>query len=265
MFVTVINDCHDANAVSRQFTRLAHFFKAPTTIVGVDSYSELEAAQDLIDVLDASEGDQGVILVNVAPRHGQGKKWPNGTPFAYFYYRQTLVVCTIQGYTLSLVKKLGLVSHVNLLDVPQVITEMVNEGHLKPKLKDHIIKTQFRSYEFSPRVARWITQGIPVPFEQYSLENIDDVPALISFIDNFGNCVTTLLPEDIDFTPGKPVMTRVGELTCYERLKDVPNDESGLIIGSWGIEDKRFLAIVVQGKSAKNHFNLEVGQELFNS
>jgi len=262
MFITVINDCHDANAMARQSTRLAALFNSPVTTVGIKSYNELEAATHLIDVLDAGMGSDGVVLVNVAPRHGKGKKWPNGTPFAYFWYRRTLVISSVDGLTLSLVKKLNLTQNLALLDLPEVIAAMIAAGRFNPQLKDHLINTQFRSFEFTPRVARWLMDGITLPQSPYPITQIETVTPQITFIDNFGNCPTSILPEDIAFEPGKTITTKVGDLTCYFRLKDVPDGQPGLIIGSWGIETKRFIALVVQGKSAAETFQLQIGSAL---
>lgn len=262
MFATIINDCHDENAMARQSTRLASFLNAPVTTVGVKSYNELEAATHLVDVLDAGLGRTGLVTVNVAPRHGKGKKWPNGTPFGFFAYKDTLVISTIDGYCLSLAKKLKVSEDIKLLDLPTVIDHAVDQGWLKPELRDHIVNTQFRSYEFVPRVAKWIYAGHELPFERYSFEQIDDAPKAVSFVDNFGNCPTTMLPEEIGFEPGKVIKTKLGDLTCYSRLKDVPNDQPGLIVGSWGLAEKRFVAVVVQGKSAAKHFNIKTGSEI---
>lgn len=263
MFVTIINDCRDQNAMARQATRMGAYVNAPVSTVGVSSFDELEAAGDLIDMLDAGEGGEGIILVNVAPRHGKGKKWPNGTPFGYFYYKKTLVVSTIDGLSLSLVKKLQLTDTIKLLDLPTVIDAMIDLGQIDPNQREHLVKTQFRSYEFSPRVAKWLHEGIVLPEEDYPIENIQDAPPAVSVVDNFGNCATTMLPSDIDFEPGKVVSTKIGDFHCYERLKDVPDGEAAFIIGSWGLEDKRFVALVIQGGSAADRFDLRPGFELF--
>src|SRR6185312_15206020 len=102
MFVTIINDCTDGNTRGRQETRVMRLLNVPVSYVEIGNYSELEAAGNLIDILDATDGDKGVVLVNSAPRHGRGKKWPNGTPFGYFYYKNTLVITTVAEQTLSL-------------------------------------------------------------------------------------------------------------------------------------------------------------------
>ena len=261
-FITVITDCYDSNTVARQETRWSGFLDTSATVVGVDNFNEYEAGAHLIDVLDASEGERGIVFVNVAPRHGKGKKWPNGTPFGYFYYQETLVISSIDGFSLSLVKKLGLTDSIKLWDIPTVVDDLIENKHLKPRLRDHIVKSQFRSYEFVPRAARFLWEGIDMPTTDYSLDQVEDIPAVVTFCDNFGNCPTSILPEEINFQPGKEIETKLGKLTCYDRLKDVPGGEKALIIGSWGIEGKRFVAVVYQGKSAQKLLNLECGTQV---
>ena len=73
MFVTIINDCKDSNTFGRQETRASLLFNTHIATVGVEYGVTLEAAGNLIDILDASEGAKGVILVNIAPRHPAAK------------------------------------------------------------------------------------------------------------------------------------------------------------------------------------------------
>lgn len=260
MFVTIINDCHDGNTMGRQATRISTLFGLNPSLVAINNYSELEAAGNIIDVLDASDGNNGVLLVNSAPRHK--KKWPNGTPFGYFYFKKTLVVVTIDGLCLSLVKKFGLTSEICLTDVPTVVDFMIKEGHLDPHLRDTIAKSQFRSYDYMPRLAKWIEDGLDVPHEKYSIDEVEDAPKAVWWVDNFGNCKTTLLPEDVGFEPGKIIKAKFGDIKCFTQLRDVPVGEAALTTGSSGLGNKRFLEVVVQGKSAAEHFNLTVGSEI---
>lgn len=239
------------------------FFDTHVTTLGVD-WSDLEASGNLIDILDASYGRQGVIMVNVAPRHGIGKKWPNGTPFGYFRYRNTVIVSTVDGSTLSLVKKFGLTKIIRLTDVPTVVNKMAEEGYLAAKLVDPIIRTQFRSFDYMPRLAKWIIEGIEVPYEEYEIEKVVNIDHVVWWVDNFGNCKTTILPEEIDFKHGNKINTLIGEISCFNRLKDVPeNGKPALIIGSSGFEEKRFLEIVIQGKSASQVYGLKTGSKIF--
>ncbi len=273
MFVTVITDCFDANASARQITRYQSYLGLPTYLVGVNmpttdidvspKHGELEAAIQIIDTLDAAEGSKGVVVANVAPRQGQGKKWPNGTPFGYFHYKNTLILSTIDGITLSLVKKLGLVENIKMFDIPTVVRQMIDLGYLEEWHFKHITKSQFRSFEFLPRAAKWLAQGLDLPYELYPISEVEDAPHAIGYIDNFGNTVTTMLPEDINFEVGKKIKTKFGEFTCYERLKDIPNGETAFIIGSWGLEQRRWISFISQGQSTAKKFGVKVGDTLF--
>jgi hypothetical protein len=75
-------------------------------------------------------------------------------------------------------------------------------------------------------------------------------------VDCFGNCKTTLLSVDDHLN------TRLAELPRYAYLKDVPDGESGVIVGSSGHGQNRFLEIVTQGGDASKSLNLEVGSLL---
>jgi S-adenosylmethionine hydrolase len=124
------------------------------------------------------------------------------------------------------------------------------------------VNSQFRSFDYMPRLAKWLHDGIEVPHEELPLDQIADIPHAVWWVDNFGNCKTTILPEEIGFEPGKVIKSEIGDLTCYFRLKDVPNDEPGLIIGSSGYGSQRFLEVVVQGKSAAERFGIKTGMNL---
>jgi hypothetical protein len=244
------------------------YLGAPISKINLTFFSskgngELEGAGNLIDTLDASEGKKGLIVVNTAHRDGKGKKWPNGTPFGYFHYKETLVISTVDGYCLSLIKKLNLTKKINLLDVPTVIDTMIEQGNHTKEFRKLVVDSQFRSYEFVPRVAKWLLNGIDLPHEKYPISKIKDAPQAVWWVDNFGNAVTTVMPEDITFKPGKKIQTKYGAMKCYDRLKDVPNNEPALTIGSWGIDNRRWVSLVIQGKSAAQEFGIQSGSLLF--
>ena len=267
MFVSIITDCSDSNALGRKMTRTASLFGFPPIPIPIendfDSMSDLEASGHLIDTLDAGLGNAGAVLVNKAPRSGKAKKWENGTPFGYFWYKKTLVVSSVDGFALSFVKKLGLTDSIRVFDIPTVMNYAVANNLLTQELADYIITTQFRSFEFVPRVAKWIFDKIAIPNVVWKINEILDAPNAVWFADVFGNLKTTLLPIDVGFKIGKKIkFVNFGEITCYERLKDVPNGETGLIIGSSGISSNRFLEIVIQGGSAKAKFKSKIGQRL---
>lgn len=257
MFVSIINDCRDSNAMNRQVARAAQLFKVPVSPVAVTS--DIEAAGNLIDTLDACEGKKGIILANVAPRHGKAKKWPNGTPFGHLKYKEVDIYATVDGLMLSLLKKYGVAEEVNVYDIPTVMDAMIAAGEYPAEKRGLVVDSQFRSYEFLPRVAAWHQAGKDIPTDAVKLSELLSVPKAIWWVDNFGNCKTTLWAEDVQFEAGKVVETEFGAVTCYNRLKDVPDDQLALIVGSSGMDDHRFLELVVQGKSAAEKIGAQPG------
>lgn len=240
MFCTVINDCRDANAAGRQTTRVAALLGWPIAFIGAQS--DLEAGGNLVDALDAGEGRKGVILVNIAPRSGKAKKWRNGTPFGYFWYKETLVVASVDGFTLSLAKKLGILRDLRILEIPP-----------------EYAKSQFRSFEFLPRVAQALLKGEFLESRNFLWAEVPEAPKAVWWVDNFGNCKTTLLSQDVGFQVGHLVKTKIGEPPCFESLKDVPDGVTGFVIGSSGLKDQRFLEIVIQGRSAAQDLRISSG------
>lgn len=263
MYLTIINDCHDPGTMNRQVVRAATLFPGVTiSPVAVSSFSDLEAAGLIIDTLDAAGGEEGIIFTNVAPRHGRAKKWPNGTPFGHLRLGSTHLFSTLDGVTLSLVEKYGLADKVEVYDIPTVLDYVIKKGLLPEEKRAFITNTQFRSYEFMPRAARWYLDGVQLPFESHALSDFQSAPLAIWFVDNFGNLKTTAWGSDIGHAAGQVVKTKFGSLKCYPRLKDVPNGEPGLTLGSSGYGDERFVELVVQGKSAAAYFGAQVGDLL---
>jgi hypothetical protein len=255
MFLTLITDCQDGNARARQETRYSVLFHGVnTSFVGVSS--DIEAAGNLIDVLDGAGDGEGIVAVNVAPRHKVQKKWPNGTPFGYFWYKKILVVCTIDGEVLSLVKKFGLADHVNVTDIRTVLSF----AEYPVEVVEHAAESQFRSFDYLPRLAKIVWEKKEVPSEKLMFTDIPDVTSGVWWIDSFGNCKTTLLAEDIHFIPGEKreiILHDVAiEAVCYRQLREVPDYKTGFTLGSSGYGNKRFVELVVQGTSAAKHYNI---------
>jgi hypothetical protein len=264
MQISIINDCYDQNAKLRQISRVSSIFQnASTNSFSVDS--ELEAAGFLVDALDSFEGREGVILVNVAPRNGSAKKWKNGTPFGYFWYENTLVVSSVDGLVLSLCKKLGIIEEFYLFDIEEVMN-FISDTELSPEEKDRIINTQFRSMNFLPRVADWIWRKYDLPKHKYELGEIQDAPNAVWFIDNFGNIKTTLLREEVSVQDGEELNIKINDnelvVNFYEKLRDLPDESLGVIDGSSGIENKRFLEINLQGASAAEKLKVKIGDSV---
>jgi S-adenosyl-l-methionine hydroxide adenosyltransferase len=201
------------------------------------------------------------MLVNVAPRNGKAKKWANGTPFGYFRFKNVLVVSTVDGLTLSLIKKLKLVEHIQVLDIPTVMSQFVQEQVVTSGVAEHIINTQFRSFDFTPRVGAYLLHNTDLPSEKLNIEEIESAPSAVWWVDNFGNCKTTLLKSEVEQT--ESLSTAFGQVQFFNRLKDVPDNTTALITGSSGIGEFRFLEVVSQGQSAANTTGLSVGSSIF--
>jgi hypothetical protein len=254
---SIITDCADDNARARQELRFFSLFGVRPAFHGVTSAApDIEAAGNLLDQLQvlndlpkSHEAIQPIILLNVAPRGEAVKKqWPNGTPFCYVKIGAVLVVSTYAGRGLSLAQKHGLIDEVHVMDIPTVTAAAVQWGELTPEEAERINTTQFRSLEFLPLAAYWLSQGREVPAQVMALEQ-HDVTGKVWAIDNFGNVKTTWTADELGFTDGKEFTLVDGQVVaCHRRLADVPADVSALTLGSSGYADNRFVELVVQWK-----------------
>ena len=280
--VTQINDCADQGAKLRLEARASEIIG--TSAGFAEATTDLQAAGLLVDALSAldaaphakSKKHKNVFLVNVAPRNGEAKKHENGTPFCYFRYKGTLVVATVDGLTLSLLKKLKLIDSVQVVDIPTVLPILKKEGIISEEEVSQIAETQFRSYEFSPRLALYLSRRGEIQSKTKRIEDVKDAPLAAWYLDTFakyGNVKTAILPEDV-FSPDvveqlqsgtskkqiATLETKFGVLPVYRRLKDVEdNGKPAVIVGSSGIGNKKFLEIVVQGGNAAKQLGIGLG------
>lgn len=272
-FITLINDSKDDNAKARQQTRWASLFPGVhVSFIGVSSdlgdKATLETAGNLVDSLDAGDQKAGIIAVNVAPRGETEQDGDNGSPFAYFWHKKTLVISTIKGYNLSLVKKLEITDSIILLDTNKVLDFADAKSKITKQLNNHISNTQFRSFDFQPRVSKWLWGKVEIPSSILDLSKVPDAPRAVWFIDSFGNLKTTTLSQELHpplkVAPFK-VSTNIGQLSYYHRLKDVPDGQVALYTGSSGMGNKRFLEIAKQNTpgSAQKVFKLSIGSEFY--
>jgi hypothetical protein len=268
MYITVINDCQSENEVARQETRLVSLFSNPVTFVGLnsnlDDIATFEAAGTLIDVLDAAEDREGIILLNSAPRGEQQKDGNNGTAFCYFHYKHTLVISTLRGLSLSLAKKFNVTQSLCVVDPKAVCRKAFEAGMISKELADYIPVSQFRSFDFTPRLAYWLHTGMELPFTRMDINEVDTMPDCVWYVDAFGNCKTSLLPSDVAAQPGSRVNTNLGEFMFYPRLIDIPKGETAIYIGSSGIEGVRMLELATQKQtgSAAKTLGIGVGHEI---
>lgn len=262
MFTTIINDCKDDNARSRQESRVSALLETATSFIGVNS--DLEAGMHLLDILDATEGRPGIILLNVAPRGGHATKWENGTPFAFFWYHQTLIVGSVDGYTFSGAKKVGILPDLELLDTHTGAAAMQEAGFIDATAAKHIPATQFRSFDFTPRIAAFLWHEHYVPSTSYAANEVADLPLAVWHIDSFGNAKTTLLPTDLE-SLDHPTSTRFGDLLYTPQLRDLPDHTNGLVRGSSGLSDQRFLELIEQRGNFSAAQHVEIGDAIFNT
>lgn len=234
MHITIINDCRDENAKGRQVARAHALFGGPVTFIGVRD--DLEAAGCLIDTLDVHHGDHAV-LVNVAPRHGDAKRWENGTPFSHVRVGAAHVFASVGGRTLSLLKKLGLAESVELITYRD----------------ESFTHSQFRSLTYLPSVAHRVLSGEALPTEKYLIPDLSGGPHAW-FVDNFGNIKTTLTNKEV--VGARSVEFFGHTILLYPRLADIPDGALGAAVGSSGYGDTRFVELYVQGTSAARELGL---------
>lgn len=267
----IITDCCDPNAQARLQVRFASLFGLTPSFIGVKGENaDLAAAGHLVDVLDAAKTPDAfgqartVILVNVAPRGDDiRKKYENGTPFCHAETGNTTILSTYEGRALSLTYALGLISVVNVLDIPTVTHSLVADEILTEDEANYINNTQFRSLEFEPLAARLIVDGRDLLGKSINLKLSANVEGLAWHIDSFGNIKTTAQKEEIGFEIGKTILLAGGaKATCYERLTDVPTGDLGLTIGSSGYGNQRLLELAVQKGRAADRLGVEVGSKV---
>lgn len=263
MFVTIISDCNDANESARQLTRANVLFNYPANALRLGIYSDIQSAGNLIDILDAGEGKEGVIILNVAPRFGSAKRWSNGVPFGYFLYKDTVIVLTVNEFVLGLLKKLQIIEEIQVTEISEVLSTLIDEGLVAEEKGEYLVNTQFRSYEYAPKLAKLVKDNVNFPSKILKIvDNKELDKGKIWFIDSFGNCKTTLLREELKISENGFVKTRWGNIKFYERLKDVENDNLGIYIGSSGLGEKRFAEITIQGGNASSGIGINIGDDV---
>ncbi|MEK9176956.1 MAG: hypothetical protein AAB923_01535, partial [Patescibacteria group bacterium] len=206
---TIISDCTDDNAVGRQQTRMSGITGGSVNYVGLTApealdgdTNRLQAAGHLIDQLDAFKDNPGVLCVHIAPRNENGKSGhtANGARYGYFWYKNVIVVASLDGAALSLVKKLGLADTVRELDVPRTLRRMHQKGLISKAEIQQTLHTQFNSLEYLPRIGAFLLREGKAAGTDRDIETFEDAPRGVWLVDNFGNCKTTLVAEEFGFS-----------------------------------------------------------------
>ncbi len=260
----IISDCMDDNARSRVTGRLASVLGINNVPDFIGVKKEIEAAINIVDSIDAFEGALSVLAVNIAPRGGKSAHWPNGCPFGLVKVNNTYIFTTVDGLTLSLLKKIIGPLKLRVFPIEQVLPRL----GLAPEMIEFITDYQFRSYQYLPLLIKAVFgDELPLPFFEY--HDIPDAPLSVALVDCFGNVKTTMLSSELGLTSGEWVrIIRPGmpplELYSYHHLKDVPNGETAIVEDSsgmfWNGVNHRFVGIVKRGGPIPKNLDLKAGK-----
>lgn len=251
MIVNIISDCADGNARGRLMARCQALFGATPIFWPVENKWEL--AGNIIDACDASLRTKNVILGNVAPRSGDGT---NGTPFFWARVNDNWIFSTRSNEVIWLLEKM----------FGNQTLYRVDWAHM-PDHGDESEVYQFRSFELLPRyAAATIHVSLTGKPEPWAVQAIQNPAASIWWVDAFGNCKTTLCVDELNFEAGERYNVNAHYAARgYKRLCDVPFGEIGVVPGSSGFGDKRFIEIVTGGKvkgGAAQMLGLRSGEQI---
>lgn len=171
------------------------------------------------------------------------------------------MVATLDGYCLSLAKSFGLLEGLQVFDIPTALASLPESVRPDATERERIAATQFRSYEFQPRIAHWLARGIDVASEPYDISLIPDLVPCVWHADNFGNLKTSIEASDIPLD-AKFLHTIRGVFPIVPRLRDVPDGEAACTVGSSGLGGRRFMELAVSRGSAGARYGLRAGDPL---
>ncbi len=270
--VVPINDCSDGNARMRVEARLSRLLPGATILTTVPVQNDLEASLNILDALDAVDNPWlhsgsgllisgldpilNLIVANVAPRKGVGN---HGVGFYYARFGSTLILTTLSGYELSLLKKVGLSAKLYRLDVTEVVKWMVRSGLISKDYAHHIENSQFRSFEFLPITGLCLLKMLDhVPTHPGSWEDLPVLAdGLVGTIDVFGNAKLTAVGKaGFKFSlEGEP--SRIFE--SKPNLAALNDREAGVVRGSSGFWQCRLAEFMIKGSAAAKKYGLELG------
>ena len=258
--IIIFTDCYDANARVRQELRYAALF--PSAQISIHEVkSPIEVSGCIVDALDAARlnPDLKLILVgNIAPR--DDKKHKNGAPFCFSKVSKNILIVGTEP-TFVLAKKFKLVKLVCETDVQTVCEKFRGEIEQTDSV-ERITNTQFRSFEYVPRLAKWLSSRVNVPFTSIDIDE-NQFNGRVWFVDIFKNVKIVSTQKHLDgIKVAKGCVFNTQTYKFYPRLADIPVDEIGFTIGSSGYhngEDFRCLELVKQGGQAATELKINVG------
>ncbi|MDQ3076337.1 MAG: SAM-dependent chlorinase/fluorinase [bacterium] len=251
----IINDVGDQNGKGRQKGRFHSISGQLPIFVWIKN--DIEAGFNLIDQFAALKGKPGGFICQSAPRT-DSTNGTNGTQFCYFWIGTSVFVTSVNGYILSLVKKLGLVKSVNVIKSHEAVTQL--------GLGDEE-DSQFRSLEWLAEfLLNSLLKGKDLPHVTLDIDEIDNLPKCVVHVDKWkkhkkwGNCKLSVTENEIPISGYLSVKGK--KIKIYNRLKDVPEGKLGVVVGSSGLKGRRFLEVVVGNGNAARKLRLKVGSKI---
>lgn len=261
--ITVITDCRDENAKGRLISRLASYLpNKQINFIGVKN--DIEASFCLLDTLDAIENRHCIIVVNIAPRTNE-KRWDNGAPFAEFLFKNARVFATLNNGVFRLLQDfLKEDLQISVYNAPKVIPYL----GVKLESQYRVMSSQFRSFDFLPKLLVARLKGKELPSEKWTVEKSQEIIHLVTFIDNFGNVKTNMKKNHDDpyliFCASYNV--KIGErsfnMLFHQHMKDVPDGNLSIVVGSSGLGENRLLEIIKKGDSAVEVLQCKPGDRI---
>ena len=260
--VTHIDNSHDGPTATRIHGRLTRLLPGAHVSPTVPTAHDIELALTLVDKADAvantwlrvgSPLNPGeithAVLSNIAVRRGSNN---HCVQFGYLFFRNLLIVTTWGGRELSLLKKvIHQETAVQFFQIPSVLAWAVNRGLITKEHAKHINESQFRTYDFGPFAVKWLLDGLhtghdPLPSEDLPWSEVPSVGCgIVAQIDSHGNVKTTGLDR--------------GQ---WPKMSEVKDGKHSFIRGSSGLDELRFIELIIKGARAADYYKLSVGQEV---
>jgi hypothetical protein len=268
LVVTLITDCKspigtNSTDLRQQVASLNALSLYNPNIVTIHSqaYQFLRTARLALDTIDEStyhspntDKIDNILMVNCAPREDSViKGQPNGQTFGFQFYKNNLIITTLQPQILAMFKEHGICESFKSVNFESYFNFLANKGYITKDKAHELANTQFRSKNCTITLAKSLIEGQDKGFEFDTLEIIEKVEKrlFIADVDEFGN----LKIEDLDNIAqnlqfGKKAKIKLAnkefEVNVRARLTDCPLEELALIKGS----NKGKIELVYMGLSS---------------
>jgi hypothetical protein len=230
----------------------------------------LNQLQSLWEGALPSERGPGVILVNMAPRAGEINHAENGTRWVSFEYGASspngiVGATTYSPQVLAVLRHFGVTDQIRIYGREQIAAALGWRHRLTPRMIYDRAEGQFGSLDAQPEIAHEILSGQELPGGDAKLAQLDlpELPLLVWKVDpQFGNCVLTVLPEEIGFEAGKFLQVNGRRVVCRRQLREVRIGEVALTEGSSGLGPNRLVELVIGQARADEFFGVVPDSQL---